>query len=236
VGSAGADRPGARSRPRGSRAPRRACGWAAVLAATLALTGCVGGPDERRTTPTPSASTTSVPSKPDFDDLVVSPAGLGSLRVGAPATSSGMIKYFPDYCPTATAEGRSTEGRWQNTYVPRGKPRPFGVDVGKDGRITRIDIIDPSLRTAEGIGLGTTVEELLSTYPAVEGGSSSTLGDLYYLRTSEGTLVFEVANDLIEDYYEDDVVGTVIFLRVVAPTVNPDQPLAGTDFYAGRCL
>jgi hypothetical protein len=31
------------------------------------------------------------------------------------------------------------------------------------------------------------------------------------------------------------VVGTVIFLRVVAPTIDPDQSLAGTDFYAGTC-
>jgi hypothetical protein len=214
----------------------RRCRLAVVLAATFALTGCIGGADEREPpAPTPSASDAQVPSKPDYDDLVVSPAGLGSLRVGAPARSSGMIAYVPDYCSTIEGEGRSSEGRWQNTYVPRDEPRPFGVDV-RDGRIVRIDILDPSLRTAEGIGLGTTVEKLLTTYPSVRAGSASPLGDLYHLRTGDGTLVFEVATNLIEDYYEDDVVGTVIFFRVVAPTVDPDQPLAGTDFYAGRCL
>ena len=147
-----------------------------------------------------------------------------------------MVSYVEDYCATVEGEGRSSEGRWQNTYVPRGEPRPFGVDVTDDGRVTRIDIIDRSLRTAEGIGLGTPVEELLTTYPGVQGGTASTLADLYYLRTVDGTLVFEVANDLVEDYYPDDVVGTVIFLRIVAPTVDPDRSLAGTDFYAGRCL
>lgn len=205
-----------------------------LLAAALALTGCIAGPDERESR-TPSPSATEVPSKPDFDDLVVTPAGLGSLRVGGRANSSGMISYFPDYCASVQGEGRSAEGRWQNTYVPRGEPRPFGVDVTRDGRITRIDILDPALRTAEGIGLGSTVEELLTTYPEVQGGTASTLADLYYLRTSEGSLVFEVANDLVEDYYEDDVVGTVVYLRVVAPTIDPDQSLAGTDFYAGTC-
>ena len=218
-----------RGRTRGS-----APAVAAALALLLSLSGCVGGPDERES-PTPTPSATELPSKPRFDDLVVSPAGLGSLRVGRKAENSAMVKYFPDYCATGKGEGRSDEGRWQNTYVPRGQPRPFGVDVTRDGRVARIDILDPDLRTAEGVGLGTSVEELLSTYPAVQGGTASTLADLYYLRTSEGTLVFEVANDLIEDYYEDDVVGTVIFLRVVAPTIDPDQSLAGTDFYAGTC-
>jgi len=221
--------------------PARLGGCAIVLATALALTGCVGGPDDRATpTPSasasPSASATGTPAKPDFEDLVVSPAGLGPLEVGAPADSTGMLRYFPDYCSRVDGAGRSAGGRWQNTYVPRGKPRPFGVDVSKDGKILRIDIIDPSLRTAEGIGLGTTVEKLLTTYPGVQAGTASRLGDLYYLQTSKGTLVFEVATNLIEDYYDEDVVGTVIFLRVVAPTVNPDQPLAGTDFYAGRCL
>jgi hypothetical protein len=226
----------ARRRRVGAAGPAAAAALALVLALVLALSGCVGAPDDGET-PAPSASpsATEVPSKPKFDDLVVSPAGLGSLRVGRKASNSGMISYFPDYCATAKGEGRSDEGRWQNTYVSRGKPRPFGVDVTRDGRVSRIDILDPDLRTAEGIGLGTSVEKLLTTYPALQGGTASTLADLYYLRASEGTLVFEVANDLIEDYYEDDVVGTVIFMRVVAPTVDPDQSLAGTDFYAGTC-
>jgi len=228
----------ARARPGASRArASRVRGWAVVVVAALALTGCVGGSDDDPTpTPTASAAPTEIPAKPDFDDLVVSPAGLGSLRVGEPVENSKMVSYVPDYCSTVEGEGRSGEGRWQNTYVPREDPRPFGVDVGKDGRVVRIDILDESLRTAEDIGLGTPVEELLSTYAGVEGGTANTLADLYYLRTSDGTLVFEVANNLVEDYYEEDVVGTVVFLRVVAPTVDPDQSLAGTDFYAGRCL
>jgi hypothetical protein len=80
------------------------------------------------------------------------------------------------------------------------------------------------------------VEEVLRTYPALQVGSGSALADVYFLRTAEGSLVLEVATEPAAPRYGTAAVGTVLLLRVVAPGIDPDQSLAGTDYFAGRCL
>jgi hypothetical protein len=148
-----------------------------------------------------------------------------------------MVKYDPDFCGSddGSSDGAAGNGRWPNTYSKEGTPRLFGVNV-TDGIVERIDILDEALRTREDIGLGSSVVDLLSTYPEVEAAEANTIADLYYLHDDSGTIVFEVATNLIDGYHPAEDVDTVIMMRVLSLGMDPTNSIAGTDFFAGRCL
>ncbi|WP_227496938.1 hypothetical protein [Planctomonas psychrotolerans] len=184
----------------------------------------------------PPAPEAALPRKPALDSLVVTTAGLGSLRVGRPVTETDMVAYDPDFCAEggSAPAGDARFGRWAHTYTEFTAGRPFGVRVTNDS-VERVDILEAPLLTSAGIGRGSTVEQLQDAYPGITRGTSTPLVDVFFVRDAAGSIVFEVANGSTTDYFLPDEIGTVISMRVVAPSVNPDQSVAGGGDIAGGC-
>ncbi|RXR25061.1 hypothetical protein EQW78_06285 [Oerskovia turbata] len=238
----------------------RSCILVGTSVAVLLLTGCAG-PDAPAGDPSPSdasRSSTSTPrdaspspteqtpeqaepsepaaaaAPPAFEDLVVSPSGLGPLTIGVPPESNpgaAMIRWSPDECADM---GVDDPGRWVTTYplVDGGYPTSLAVD---DVGVSWIDVLKPGPRTAEGVGIGTELTTLQATYPSLVAGTPGPVSNVWWLSAPDGYLVFETQGD--DDGLQP--AGTpeqVILMRVLTPTADPDFATANSDWVAGGCL
>jgi hypothetical protein len=164
-----------------------------------------GSPDSP--SPSPTSEPTSEPDgTPDLADLVVSPDGLGPLVIGQPIDPA-VATFDPQGCRTEENQDVLPEGDpgWA-AYLPNYAKQPVDVlgytyDLypfephhSEDGSLWWLRIRSGDLRTAEGIGLGSGVDDLLAAYPDAQlydfGGS-----DVYVIADEDSRLVFEVAGD-----------------------------------------
>jgi hypothetical protein len=176
---------------------------------------------------------------PDPQDLVISPAGLGPLAVGRPPADNpgaAMIEWDPDLC---AALGSESPGRWvPSGYDPEvrdGEPRPLFHVAADDAQVGRIDVLSPTIRTAEGVGVGTTVEELQAAYPELAGPFQGPLSRVWWLTGPTGTLVLETQGDE-NGLQPAGTPESVILMRVLAAGVDPRFATANSDDVAGGCL
>lgn len=213
-----------------------------MAATTLLLVGCAGpaetaSPPSPPPTPTvaasPSPSATPEPTKPALEDLVISPEGLGPLRVGhaPPATDPAVdiLIYDPNACDFVP--------EWDPTYVPSGdlgmwvsnygqdpstnELGPFGVFV-RDGIVDTIGIYDARIKTAAGAHLGMTREQLLAVYPTGIELETENYGlDTYRLRGSTGDLIFTL--------WEGETGGFTVN-QINASHPGFSVPLGGSDY------
>lgn len=139
----------------------------AVVLAVLLLAGCapvaqsLPSPSPTPTVmPTPTPSPTPTPTgPPPLASLVATPDGLGPLLIGQQPPAGTDAPVVAD--PTCTME--SGDPAWIAQYGAPGE-RPFKLLVDGTG-VARIDITDPEIRTAAGVGVGSTHDEVLAAYP-----------------------------------------------------------------------
>lgn len=189
-------------------------------------------------TPTPTATETTPPdaSKPALGDLVLTTEGLDSLAIGAaPATGADALVAFDS--EACAAEG--LPGLWLPTYPDidegYGPQAPFAIAL-TGSSVTRIDITTEQIYTDLGIHLGSSLDEVLGVYP---GGpdqvvNHADVSDVYVIKGTKGQLQFEVAVDRFPDYWEADVINTVVFLSVISIDQEP-YGVAASDNSVGVC-
>lgn len=236
----------------------RTWGLGAALVAALLVSSCATLSDPETSPPEPSATVEPAPSsspepsaeptpepeptRPPLAELVVSTEGLGPLGIGDTLVEdpvAGMVVFDPEFCGPEVLGPGDEAGRWtaHPDYVadtPYGGPLAFGPAAGEDDVVGRIDILAPALRTAEGIGIGSTEAELVSAYPdAVATDFYATR--LYAVPGSRGDLHLEVAiEDEFAPWAPEDV-GSVRFLRIVLAGQEP-YSVAFTDNVVPGCL
>src|SRR3954453_9278841 len=92
--------------------------------------------------------------------------------------------------------GAPAWGAWGPLYpevaTPRGSRPPFEPVAEANGPLTSVDIWTDEIRTAEGIGLGSTEEEVLAAYPGIVDEGADPDMKVYVVPGSLGELVLEV--------------------------------------------
>ncbi len=224
--------------------------------ATLVLAGCWPFDDDAaEPSPTPSASATPVvsytvtpsppvspsPSAPALNPhpalsaIHITTRGLGPLTVGmaiAGNPGEAMVTWNPTACDPIT--GAVPLGRFEAAYppIPSGAA-PFFVDGHIGGVLMRIDIVDPTLTTPEGIHVESLLADLMATYPGLVTGTPGYATNVFWIHDAHGSVVFETASELMDG---TPVPEFVQFIRVLAPSVNPDWTVYGSGNIADACF
>ena len=144
-----------------------------------------------------------------------------------------LVRWDEDRCP------RSGEpGRWVATYPDRSDLRgdsisPFTVTTS-GGRITRIAVQTPGIRSSAGIEVGATRAELLAAHPelvleyAAVTGSDGTAVDILIKQHNELVLAFEVAVRTGSGLDDPALVDRVV--AITAQSGGPtSEPVHGSD-------
>jgi hypothetical protein len=147
--------------------------------------------------------------RPSLESLVISPDGVGPVRLGEapPAEGPGaVVEWLDDGCVTFDEDGEpTTGGRWTATYSWRATPygtviEPFGVVVD-DGRVSRIEVVTDGPATEAGVQVGDTLDDVRAAYPEatlvghVDGSGEIPGRDAWAVVQGDRLLVFEVTTD-----------------------------------------
>jgi hypothetical protein len=151
-----------------------------LLVVLMSLTTACGKSDDKAadppaatttapTTPAPTHATSATP--PTVDQLVVAPGKISAAEVGmtqAQAAATGLfdsdVETGDDGCQAVVPL------RWKKAYGT-----VVDVATDKSKTITSLGILGAGPKTAEGIGLGSTLAEVRSAYPGL-----SPVGDAGY--------------------------------------------------------
>jgi hypothetical protein len=210
-----------------------------LLAAGLllvSLAGCAtpSAPSEApASSARPSVSPTPAPEvRPALSDLVVSPAGLGPLRVGTPVPDAeadvALVTWDALGCGDSAGprvEGEPFAGFWRSVY-PDDVSAETGtfdvVTVGgvQGGPIANIIVKSAEPATAEGIHVGSTLDDVLAAYPGATLAEETSVSTVYLLEGETGSLTIEIARESegTEGYWKPSVLGTVVWMVAWEPS------------------
>lgn len=214
-----------------------------VALCAVVLVGCAPTPET--VTPSPAAEEPSPPStatptvdplvKPQLDELVISPEGLGPVRIGEayvpsdPATD--VLAWDDTFCGFAEDEAYGPDyadndyGNWVNTYG-RQQLLTFLAEVQygatADSPVTKITTFSPDIRTENGLGIGSTRAELEAAYGAAL---------ITYPEQSYYPLVVHGRNGQLVFWFSDETPGVVYMLQVLAELEMPQW-----SFHATGCV
>lgn len=172
-------------------------------------------PESPSPSPSPSATT------PDCADDGIVPGRLGCLDTNLPVAGNpgeSDVTWDADFCSPG-------DGRF--LYLP--SPDLVALSGEGGGPIGRIDVYDPTLTTAEGIHVGSSLEEVAAAYPATPSVTAFSGTELVVLDGPEGFITIELANGWgVEPW-------TVANIRIYAMDGDPNVPVYGSEDFAGAC-
>jgi hypothetical protein len=201
-----------------------------LVAIVAALTACT---PQLVTHPTPPPVV--VTKTQALSTLTLSPAGLGDIDVGAPVSSTTLIKYGPNLC----APGPGWITRYQQTTDDSSAQPldPFDVlteDHSSAKDVSAVFVWSKQIATAAGIRVGSTQAAVEAAYPNAK-KSSSCATRVYAVAGATGTVVVEVAshNRFAKGEWPASELGTVVWMFAIRSGA-PVKSIAGDDA-AGPC-
>ncbi len=240
------------------RTPRGIAPVALGIAALVLLASCSMSPSTPDAAPSTVASDPATPAptqtpsvaptpttqaKPTLDQLVVSPDGLGPILIGKTVTSqpdaAAVVTWNATLC--SKPAGAQYAGGWVPNYPtvktifqPSIFPFTF-ASAKKTSPVTFILVWSKDLRTAAGIGVGSTVADITSAYGSVDQVVHAATTDLYVIKGSRGQLVIEVASKYEKGLssWSKSAVGTVQWMQIA--TSSKPVSIANSDV-GGSCV
>lgn len=202
-----------------------------LVVAALALSACASDPEPVTSTPPPAASQTPsptpTPTRPALDELVLEPGGLGYIRIGSPVPEVDPALAIVEWDGTACqweghpAEGEPYAGYWRSVYPADptaswpGNWDPYFLvtEDGLEGAPVVVIQAHRGVTTGKGIGPGSTRADLLAAYgTALQASDYSNITTLYALIEGTNRIVFEVADDTDDGYWEPQFVDQVMWM------------------------
>ena len=222
---------------------------AVTIATVVVLAGCAASPPHPSSHPSTAASSASpsaaTPTKPALADVVVSPHGIGDIRLGQPVPvddpTVAIVSWDPTACVTegGLTEGEPYAGLWRSNYPAVGSDGgdAFIVvtsDGTRDAPVSYVGVREPSaVHTKPGVTVGSSLDELKAAYPAgfAQSAHGQNGADVYAVGDSSGVIAFDVSAP-----YPDDPAGwpsgdldKVIEINVFVPIPGaPIVPNFGT--------
>ena len=157
---------------------------ASVAVIALLLAGACGGSDEPTAEPTKTTSP-SASESPASEELVAAPGRIGLAEVGMTvdqANATGLFepRQTPDDDPCKEAYGPI---QWK---APNTENLLVGVDTkGADKDKITVMGVRESVKTAKGVGIGSTLTDVKAAYPDAKVEESDASGAVVYRRDGE---------------------------------------------------
>lgn len=146
-----------------------------AAATALTLTACSDSPDDTpepspsspsaTTAATSAAPTTEAPvALPSIEELVVAPGRIGPVRAGMTRTEAVDTGLFDEDVSVGGEEcGRSAPLGWKPNYASS-----LDVLTTDDGTIVSLGVRGEQPKTADGLGVGSTLRDVSGTYETAE--------------------------------------------------------------------
>lgn len=106
----------------------------------------------------PPVAVTATPTSPD--QFIVSPGAVGPVVVGMSKSEGMATGYFVAGTPPVAGECPALPLVWKDDYA-----EDFDVQTLGNGEIVSIGVRGRSIQTAEGVGVGSTYDEVHAAYP-----------------------------------------------------------------------
>ncbi|WP_199245835.1 hypothetical protein [Leifsonia sp. AG29] len=181
-------------------------------------------------TPTPTATPTPIPTHTEPAEDPADPStwiigfdGVGPFRLGQTFGSQaheapGFVDRTDAICTDSYLWLRSTASSIGLVGATDGSQRTAAIEVGSSGWPDRAT----SPATAEGIGVGSTYEELQAAYPGIQ--QTGSYADIsYYFGLTDGKggwIVFNVVRNSSDERLNDKVAAIQIANEAVMPVEN----------------
>jgi hypothetical protein len=141
-----------------------------VLADAMTTESSATADPQRTTSPTPTPSASLPPEQqggevgvPPGDVLELAPGAVGPVRVGMSKSEALATGYFVADVPSPAEGCPDRELSWKDEYV-----NTYDVQTLGNGEITSIGVRGEGIVTADGIGPGSTLDEVRAQYPDEE--------------------------------------------------------------------
>lgn len=200
---------------------------ALITVAALALSGCTGDTDEpsptgatepsQATTATPSP-TTATTTAPALADLTVAPGAIGPAQAGMTKDAAMATGLFNADVEVGGEEcGRTEPLGWKSEFASS-----LDVLTSKKGIIVSLGVRDDQPRTAEGLGVGSTLRQVSRVYRDAELTEAGYNQAAVFVNENGRWLAFLFGNDDIDSINPKSTVTLVEVTSGTKPDVMRD--------------